>query len=46
LSSLDVIYFIVVVALQKGRERLIVYIDDTRPTGILEKVVILTSEAN
>jgi hypothetical protein len=36
----------VVVALQEGRERLIIYIDDTRPTGISEKVVILTSEAN
>jgi hypothetical protein len=35
-----------VVALQKGRERLIVCVDDTRPTGISEKVVVLASEAN
>jgi hypothetical protein len=35
-----------VVALQEGRERLMVYVDNTRPTGISEKVVVLTSEAN
>jgi hypothetical protein len=36
----------VAVALQKGRERLMIYVDDTRPTGISEKVVVLASEAN
>jgi hypothetical protein len=35
-----------IIALQKGRERLIIYIDDTRPTGISEKVVVLISKAN